>query len=262
MEPLGQRLRQMREAAGLSLREMERRTKIPVTALEALERNDLERLPGGIFGRSFVRAYALEVGLDPDATVADFQEQLEEAEREKAARVAARTHVVTHDDRRFLERQRRALMALRIVAVLLVIAVAAVVTWRVGLWLETRDTPPVVEEAPVPAPVAIVPPTPADPLPASSPTAGTEMVLEFDIIDDTWLEVTVDGGAPITRLYRGGEQYRVRVSREVLLDVSNAGALQLRIDGQPAQPLGSVGQRVRTRITPDNAAEFLRAGSE
>ena len=43
-----------------------------MVALEALERNEISRLPGGIFSRSFVRSYALEVGLDPEQTVRDF----------------------------------------------------------------------------------------------------------------------------------------------------------------------------------------------
>lgn len=82
MEHLGEELKSAREAAGLSMRELATRTKISVTALEALERNDFSRLPGGIFGRSFVRAYALEVGVDPDATVARFIDLLEQSERE------------------------------------------------------------------------------------------------------------------------------------------------------------------------------------
>jgi cytoskeletal protein RodZ len=44
-------------------------------ALEALERSDIKRLPGGIFTRAFVRAYAAEVGLDPEQAVQDFLAQ-------------------------------------------------------------------------------------------------------------------------------------------------------------------------------------------
>jgi cytoskeletal protein RodZ len=68
----GARLRDAREGRGLSLRVIADATKISVRALEALERNDISRLPGGIFSRSFVRAYALEVGLDPEETIAEF----------------------------------------------------------------------------------------------------------------------------------------------------------------------------------------------
>src|SRR6188508_997223 len=39
---------------------------------EARERNDISRLPGGIFSRAFVRAYAIEVGLEPEEIIRDF----------------------------------------------------------------------------------------------------------------------------------------------------------------------------------------------
>ena len=42
---------------------------------EALERNDISRLPGGIFSRAFVRSYAAEIGADPEQTVRDFLTQ-------------------------------------------------------------------------------------------------------------------------------------------------------------------------------------------
>ena len=55
--------------AAITLRQIADHTKISIASLEALERSDASRLPGGIFARSFVRSYAAEVGLDPDATV-------------------------------------------------------------------------------------------------------------------------------------------------------------------------------------------------
>ena len=68
----GMKMRRLREEKGVSLRQIADATKISVGALEALERNDISRLPGGIFSRAIVRSYALEVGLDPEATVHDF----------------------------------------------------------------------------------------------------------------------------------------------------------------------------------------------
>ena len=72
---VGSRLRAAREARGISLRDIAASTKISVSALEALERNDTSRLPGGLFSRAFVRAYAKEVGLDPDEAARDFVER-------------------------------------------------------------------------------------------------------------------------------------------------------------------------------------------
>jgi cytoskeleton protein RodZ len=72
---VGARLRAAREKRGISLRQIAERTRISVMVLEAVERDDIKRLPGGIFTRSFLRSYATEVGLDPDTTVDEFLAQ-------------------------------------------------------------------------------------------------------------------------------------------------------------------------------------------
>ncbi len=74
----GAMLRDARQRRGVSLRVIADTTKISVRALEALERNDISQLPGGIFSRAFVRAYAGEVGLDPEETIAEFITQFPE----------------------------------------------------------------------------------------------------------------------------------------------------------------------------------------
>src|ERR1700681_3602927 len=71
----GSKLREARERRGLSLRQIANATKISMNTLEALERNDLARLPGGMFSRAFVRSFALEVGLDPEDTLQEFMGQ-------------------------------------------------------------------------------------------------------------------------------------------------------------------------------------------
>ena len=68
----GPKMKRLREERGVALRDIADTTKISVSALEALERNDISRLPGGIFSRGFVRSYAIEIGLDPEQTVKDF----------------------------------------------------------------------------------------------------------------------------------------------------------------------------------------------
>ena len=68
----GSRMKRMREERGVTLRQIADATKISKAFLEALERNDISRLPGGIFSRAFVRSYAIEIGLDPEQTVREF----------------------------------------------------------------------------------------------------------------------------------------------------------------------------------------------
>ncbi len=68
----GTRMKRSREERGVSLRQIADVTRISVVALEALERNEISRLPGGIFSRGIVRSYALQVGLDPEQAVRNF----------------------------------------------------------------------------------------------------------------------------------------------------------------------------------------------
>ena len=74
-EGIGAKLQKARARRGVSLRQVAESTKISVSILQALERNDISRLPGGVFGRGFVRSFATAVGLDPEATVAEFVAQ-------------------------------------------------------------------------------------------------------------------------------------------------------------------------------------------
>ncbi len=55
---IGEKLRLAREANGIPLRQIAEQTRISVRYLEAIESDDFSRLPGGIFNRSFIRAYA------------------------------------------------------------------------------------------------------------------------------------------------------------------------------------------------------------
>lgn len=70
MEKLGATLKREREARRISLREVSSATKIKMRYLEALEQDRFDQLPGGVFNKGFIRAYAAHVGMDPDAMVA------------------------------------------------------------------------------------------------------------------------------------------------------------------------------------------------
>src|SRR5262244_519132 len=65
-------MRREREMRGVSLEEISGSTKIGTRSLKALEEEDFEKLPGGIFNKGFVRAYAKYLGLDEEQAVTDF----------------------------------------------------------------------------------------------------------------------------------------------------------------------------------------------
>jgi cytoskeleton protein RodZ len=75
MDSFGARLRHERERRRIALRSIAERTKIGVGLLEGLERDDVSRWPSGIFRKSFIRAYAGAIGLDPDVVLREFVEQ-------------------------------------------------------------------------------------------------------------------------------------------------------------------------------------------
>ena len=72
MASFGENLRQARQARNITLQEIAASTKISSRALQALEDEHFEQLPGGIFNKGFVRAYARCVGLDEEKTVAEY----------------------------------------------------------------------------------------------------------------------------------------------------------------------------------------------
>jgi transcriptional regulator with XRE-family HTH domain len=78
MQGLGARLREERERRQIDLATIATSTKVNAALFEGLERDDISRWPAGIFRRSFVRAYAAAIGLDPEATLRDFLEQFPE----------------------------------------------------------------------------------------------------------------------------------------------------------------------------------------
>ena len=71
----GSRLRYERERRQIALKSIAESTKIGITLLEGLERDDVSRWPSGIFRKSFVRSYADAIGLDADDIVREFVER-------------------------------------------------------------------------------------------------------------------------------------------------------------------------------------------
>jgi hypothetical protein len=89
-ESLCVRLRRERERRQIPLSSISANTKISVSLFQALERGDVSRWPSGIYRRSFVRAYAQAIGLDPDEVAREFAEQFPDpAELASATETAA-----------------------------------------------------------------------------------------------------------------------------------------------------------------------------
>jgi cytoskeletal protein RodZ len=77
-DTIGEKLRLAREARGIALRDISEQTRISIRYLEAIETDDYQRLPGGIFTRSFIRAYAKFIGYDEHSALEDYAGTLRE----------------------------------------------------------------------------------------------------------------------------------------------------------------------------------------
>ncbi|MFQ5878234.1 MAG: helix-turn-helix domain-containing protein, partial [Acidobacteriota bacterium] len=76
MASFGETLRRERELREISLREISDATKISMRYLEALEQDRFDILPGGLFNKGFIRAYAAYIGVDGEAMVNCYLEQI------------------------------------------------------------------------------------------------------------------------------------------------------------------------------------------
>jgi len=76
----GEKLRKQRERRGLELDAISNSTKISTRMLRALEEEHFDQLPGGVFNKGFVRAYARQVGLDEEEAITDYLAALRESQ--------------------------------------------------------------------------------------------------------------------------------------------------------------------------------------
>jgi cytoskeletal protein RodZ len=72
MESVGQYLRQQREAKAMSIEEVARSTRVPMSSVERLESDQFDELPGEVFVRGFMKSYARAVGIDADDVLARY----------------------------------------------------------------------------------------------------------------------------------------------------------------------------------------------
>lgn len=292
-QDFGASLREARERSGVTLRHMAANTKISVLTLEALERNDLSRLPGGLFTRAFVRAYACEVGLDPEETLAHFLRRFPEVAGDAELKEPASDALVEREPRTGAGR------ALRVIAWMLPIAAGIAYFAFVRSGLEVASvTGPVtaVSRPPVPAPPAPVQraepasaspgaareeqpalepaavaavtgpaaddaPRAAEAAPAAAvprPVPGDGMRVTLAATGPCWISLAAaDGQAIFSGLMQAGERREFEVRGEVSLKAGDAGALALAVNGEAARALGEAGRVVTVRFSPATFRELL-----
>ncbi|MFL1485054.1 RodZ domain-containing protein [Marinobacter sp. LN3S78] len=137
---VGERLRQAREVAGLSVAEVANKQHLRPAIISAIESGDYGRIDSELFLKGYVRAYATHVGIDPESVIRQLDKELEPLRQEQKARVEASPLV---DIERRKRRKRR------IAKVVLLLVAAVVVFYAGSLYLADGDMagPATVDEA-------------------------------------------------------------------------------------------------------------------
>src|ERR1051325_8991264 len=66
----------IRRNRGISLEQIAQSTKISVRCLDAIERGDFRKLPGGIYNTSYIKQYARAIDYDETAILAFYQREM------------------------------------------------------------------------------------------------------------------------------------------------------------------------------------------
>jgi cytoskeletal protein RodZ len=228
---LGSRLRMARHRQRKSLHEVSAATKIPTMWLEAIERNDLDRLPGGLYRRAYIPSFAAEVGASlewlPDLAEAD---------------PAGRSTEPGVHDRGAWERHVPTL-----VAVLLLVSALALLHVMRG----ADGGPP--QAAPT---TSLAGEGDAAKRAASSdsmtgrPSAGSGVSLELRFIGPSWLSASTDGERVVHRLVAPGERVALDAHEAIAADIGDAGAVEASVNGGESRLVGEPGQLRRLEVRP------------
>ncbi len=256
---------------GISLDEIVTSTKIGRRLLLALEEEQFDLLPGGIFNKAYVRAYAKCVGMNEDEAVAAYLEASQEAPPD--TKVIAHQHAF-HSD----YRPERASFPLVPVLILLVVAAGAVGGWKAyqdhrrevrqqmaaatpveptaSLPQTTTGEPPATTNAAPPPATQTATQAPAkQPAPAnvnpgsSSPAAETQPQPaslasaeatpaggQFEVIirpkGPAWVSVKADGKYVVRGIVKPPDVKTIQAANQVVVYTGNAGSVDVAFNGK------------------------------
>ena len=226
-------LRAAREREGISLEEVAAKTRIRINFLRALEEDNLEAMPGGVYAVGFIRNYCKVLGMDHREAINAYYAQTEAP----GVRYMPDTRIPTGPGRPASARG-----AVILLVVLAVIVIAGNLLWRhyrsPGEPLEETTPPPAAtappEETVVP-PFGGPTPTPETPPGGLSLAATAEMNVNVHVVAD---------GHPVFSGFMSPGDHQVWVgAQSVSLTADNAGALRVELNGEPLGQLGRVGER-------------------
>jgi transcriptional regulator with XRE-family HTH domain len=243
---IGATLRDARERAGLSLRQIADTTKLSVHVLTALEQNRITQLPGGIYRRSIVRAFAREVGLDAEKTLRVFLDQYPD---EVPSAVPPRAEAAPPGASRRLFRALASTLgaAVPIAAGIYYFTAGAPASRSQSSQRRTAE-PPAATRAGEVVPTRVVRPE----------DEGRVISMIVTAAARTRLQVVADGQEILARPLNAGEEVRLEFSTDVVVNGDDAGVVHVTLNGHDTQSLGVAGAPLNVRIPREGYRDWLR----
>lgn len=269
MPTLGEELKQRREARGITLADISEATRIGTRFLKAIESDNYSVLPGGIFTRSFIRAYARQVGMNEDEALALYQQQFtgqpEEPSEQPVEEPSANIKSVSSIWRT---------AAIVLGGVLLAgLIVFAIVRLRATESSSTTENPAELTPSPVPqetrnrpriseakpTPSVEVGPRPSETTSPQTPHSDSLAVTIEATNGECWVSYSVDTGNTTSMTLKPGETKDLPPAKDsVTLIVGNRLHLKLRINGRPASfPPATPNFSAQVVISRDTLQDFF-----
>jgi cytoskeleton protein RodZ len=258
MTSVGETLRAERLRRNLALEQVARETKIKSRLLDAIENNQFELLPHGVFAKSFVLQYVQFLGLDPEDFASEVQSALNPEPELPGFAVAPpepafKVPKVTQWGAAGGHQNSSPLPSLITLVLVMLICSGVYAVWQ-------RSRHPAIAPVPQPVPAVVAPATaaeasrsaeqpPESPNPqASSLQANLHASLTAD--EPTWVRAWADGKEVMTATLEPSLIKTVDAMGEIRLRTGNAGALQITLNGKLVGPAGPKGQIRVVTMTP------------
>lgn len=232
-QSIGDRLRQAREARGMTLDQVANQTRVPIRHLQHIEREEWDALPAVTYCIGFVRAYANNVGLDGAELSREVRDQL--------GGLRSRPPVADYYEPADPARMPPKSLAVIAVIVILII-VGGYVVWRSNLGGETTQSGDVTVTVPeAKAPTG----QPTQPAPAPQVAAGQPVTLTAT--QEVWLRITDAAGGPA--LFNGimtpGQTFDVPATAQApLLRTGRPQVIRVSVGGRDLGPIDPVERTV------------------
>ena len=239
----GERLKRERELREVSLEEVAKGTRITERFLQALENEQWDRLPGGVFGRGFVRSIARYLGLSEENLLAEY----DLARGESASSASQRPEERIPSPPKWVP----AAAALALAALAAALLVGGRYAWKAYQAHRAQKKSSAVLRLPSPAETAA-------PNAARSLTTSTGASLDPEITarSATRLRVTAHGRVAFDGDFPPGEDRHFAAEDRLEVTAANPTALLLNLNGQsllPRASSGSSGTIVLTKTDPRQA---------